>query len=208
MELADKSRGQSEQMVSRTTLANAQHQAGELTESRQQFKKSEVLQKKGPTDTTEFYYSLWGFYYYDLLLASGEWREVQQRAEQTLKQLTNVDKDVLSASLDPLSLGQASLQQALDANAEWIKSEPSSKLSLDLQIPIKLTESVLVNNLLANKADAVAKENTLDDASLSTLQQAKDWLDQAVEGLRKASHEEFLPRGLLARACYYRFVAC
>ncbi len=55
----------------------------------------------------------------------------------------------------------------------------------------------------------------VDGASLSTLpnQQtleqalttAKDWLDQALDGLRAAGTEHHLPRGLLARASYHRY---
>ncbi len=36
------------------------------------------------------------------------------------------------------------------------------------------------------------------------LQQAKNWLNQAVDGLRESGNQDDLPRGLLARAAYYR----
>ncbi|MEE9351554.1 MAG: hypothetical protein V3U78_04785 [Thiotrichaceae bacterium] len=212
VEFADKSGNWESQVINRTTLADAQHQAGELAESHHTFKEAEALQKERQTGYPQLY-SLQGFRYCDLLLTAGEWREVRRRAEQTLTWAEQQGTLLLDIALNQLSLGRASLQQALDANREWVKSEPSSKLSLDMQIPIKLAEPVLgndllANSLLANKVDAVAKDNTLDDANLSSLQQTKNWLDQSVEGLRKSGHEEYLPLGLLARACYYRFVVC
>ena len=63
-----------------------------------------------------------------------------------------------------------------------------------MRIPLKLAASHLANKV--------------DDASLPPLPQANSWLDKAVEGLRKSGTEHHLPRGLLARACYYRFAAC
>jgi len=39
----------------------------------------------------------------------------------------------------------------------------------------------------------------------STLGEAKNLLDKAVERLRNADREDHIPRGLLVRACYYRF---
>ena len=37
------------------------------------------------------------------------------------------------------------------------------------------------------------------------LNEAKKWLDEAVEGLRNSGNQDELPRGLLARAGYYRY---
>ncbi len=47
--------------------------------------------------------------------------------------------------------------------------------------------------------------STLHSGVSESLQTAKKRLDQAVEGLRKAGQEDYLPRGLLDRAGYHRW---
>jgi outer membrane PBP1 activator LpoA protein len=46
-----------------------------------------------------------------------------------------------------------------------------------------------------------------DSRSIEAMQRAKNWLDQAVDGLREAGTEHNLPWGLLARAAWGRWAA-
>ena len=106
VEFADKSGNWESQVINRTTLADAQHQAGELAESHHTFKEAEALQKERQTGYPQLY-SLQGFRYCDLLLTAGEWREVRRRAEQTLTWAEQQGTLLLDIALNQLSLGRS-----------------------------------------------------------------------------------------------------
>jgi tetratricopeptide (TPR) repeat protein len=137
-------------VISRTTLADALHQAGQLEEAEAAFCEVEEMQKEIQPQFP-LLYSLWGFRYCDLLLGQGEYREVQSRAGQTLEWAKQHGVGLLTIALDHLSLGRAYLLQA-------------------------------------------QQEGTRDFA------QAMAHLERAVDGLRQAGQQDYLPRGLLARA--------
>ena len=102
------------QMATRTTLADALHQAGKPQEAQALFTEAEELQQQTQPETPKLQ-SLWGFRYCDLLLCNNQWQEVQDRCHQTLawleKQTNNAS--LLDPALDQLSLGRAYLQQAI-----------------------------------------------------------------------------------------------
>ena len=68
----------------RTTLADALHQAGRLSEAEAAFREAEEMQKERQPQFP-LLYSLQGFHYCDLLLSQGKYQEVQSRASQTLE---------------------------------------------------------------------------------------------------------------------------
>ena len=116
VDLADRSGDAFKRMVSRTTLADALHQAGRLSEAQALFRQAEEMQKERDPQYP-LLYSLGGFRYCDLLLGQGEVREVQNRATETLewaKQLVYVGRGLglWDIALDHLSLGRAYLLQA------------------------------------------------------------------------------------------------
>jgi tetratricopeptide (TPR) repeat protein len=137
----------------RTTLADALHQAGEMTEAESLFQKAEGMQKKEEPEYS-FLYTIHGYRYCDLMLGLRQYREVQKRAEQTLKLAKKV-RFLLDIGLDNLSLGRSHLLQAIDEGAK------------DFTKPL-------------------------------------DYLDRAVDGLREAGQQDYLSRGLLARAAVFR----
>ena len=196
VKLADQSGNAFWCMASRTTFADAHHQTGKLATSSESFSEAEKLQQELQPDYPQLY-AVQGFQYCDLLLAAGEWREVQKRARQSLEYQHEGWYPLLFIALDKLSLGRASLQQAIievpnsNQTVGWISAASSTAIAPDV---------VLV------KVDG-ASLSTLQDNSeyKETLQTAKDWLNQAVDGLRKAGNEDDTPRGLLARASYYRY---
>jgi tetratricopeptide (TPR) repeat protein len=181
VDLADRSGDAFLRVVSRTTLADALHQAGRWEESAETFREAEALQAQWQPQYPRLY-SLPGYRYCDLLLSRVEpeagsaldglvadleavrrlreaCREVRERAEQTLEWFE--DKyPLLSIALDHLSLGRAHLGLALTAPGE---------------------------------------EAAEDFA------QATEHLDRVVDSLRQSGQEDDLPRGLLARAALLRF---
>lgn len=157
---ADQSGDLFRRMRSRTTHANALHQAGQAALARERFLAAEALQQEWQPDSPRLH-SLPGFRYCDLLLAQGETAAVLERAEYAFE-IAKRNSWLLHIALDQLSLGRAQLQQVLE------QSTP--------------------NHPLSGKKHA----------------QAADWLEQAVVGLRASGRQEYLPRGLLARATLFR----
>ena len=99
----------------RTALADGLHQAGQAVEAEGLFREAEaMLHKRQPE--YPFLYSLQGFRFCDLLLSSGRYKEVRERAEQTLEWSTQ-EKFLLDIALDSLSLGRAHLQEAREGGS-------------------------------------------------------------------------------------------
>jgi tetratricopeptide (TPR) repeat protein len=110
VEYADRSGDGFQRCGKRTTLADALHQAGELTEADRLFREAEQLQKEEQPQYP-YLYSLQGFRFCDLLLSRGNMREVLERAAQTLEWAKTGGLSLLTLALDTLSLGRACWQQ-------------------------------------------------------------------------------------------------
>ena len=105
VELADRSSGWEERIMSCIAIADALHQAGSFGEAEAAFREAEEMQKQ---DQPEFplLYSVQGYQYCDLLLSQGKYAEVQRRASQTIE-IAKRNKWLLDIALDHLSLGRA-----------------------------------------------------------------------------------------------------
>lgn len=193
---ADKSRDEFQCMSKRTTLADAQHQSGDLAAAAENFAAAEALQKQRQAEYPQLY-ALGGFRYCDLLLTRGEWREVLRRAEQTLEYRHENWYSLLHIALDQLSLGRAYLQQAISLGIPATENNPSRQA---WQNAAAARDCPLENLRLPERIG----DSSSDTASLSALQQTENRLNQALVGLRKAGAEHHLPRGLLALAGYRR----
>ncbi|MCG3155790.1 MAG: hypothetical protein DKINENOH_02398 [bacterium] len=169
VDFADRSRDGFIKESMRTTLADALHQAGELTEAQKLFREAEAMQKQRQPEFP-FLYSLRGFQFCDLLLSQGQYQEVQKRARQTLEWAKKY-LGLLDVALDKLSLGRAFLLLAL--------SEVEGQA------------------LVETTARALGAPGQYFD-------QAREYLQQAVAGLREAGRQDHLPRALFARAACYR----
>ncbi|MCZ7361009.1 MAG: hypothetical protein O8C55_13135 [Candidatus Methanoperedens sp.] len=111
VELADRSGDTFQRMARRTTLADALHQMGSISESEALFHEAEELQKKRQPEYP-LLYSLGGFRYCDLLQSQGKYKDVLSRAGQTIE-IARENRWLLDIALDYLSLGRAHLLQAL-----------------------------------------------------------------------------------------------
>ena len=111
IQFADRINDAFEKIADVTTLADALHQAGQLTEAEATFREAEEIQKKVQPDFS-LLYSLWGFRYCDLLLSQRDYAKVGRRASQTLEWTKQYSGDLLGIALDNLSLGCAHLLQS------------------------------------------------------------------------------------------------
>jgi hypothetical protein len=178
---ADRSEDAFWKMGTRTTHADAAHQAGRRAEAKTLFVEAEQMQKKGQPDYP-LLYSLQGFRYCDLLLVYPEraaWKSmfpgaglspvihaqdvrtdchvVSQRAAETLKWVTG-KLGLLDEALDHLTLGRAALYAAV-----------------------------------------------LEGSGFRLLNSDTSHIDDAVSVLRRSGNMDDLPRGLLTRA-WLRFL--
>jgi tetratricopeptide (TPR) repeat protein len=108
VELADRSGEAFQRMSKRTTLADALHQAGRLTEAEAAFREAEAMQKERQPQLP-LLYSLAGYRYCDLLLGQGQVEEVQRRTSQTLEWAKQYGLSLLTIALDHLTLGRAAM---------------------------------------------------------------------------------------------------
>ncbi|MCP5054634.1 MAG: hypothetical protein GY940_46140, partial [bacterium] len=111
---ADKSEDEFWQEASRTTLADALHQAGRFRAAGQRFREAEAMQRKTQPQF-QFLYALAGYFFCDLLLSDADTPEdvarVVKRAEQTLE-WGNQYGNLLDIALNHLTLGRARMQAA------------------------------------------------------------------------------------------------
>jgi len=151
---ADRRRNWQQQIIQRTALADALHQAGEISAAEGLFREAEAMQTQEQPEYP-YLYSVRGYQFCDLLLSQGKYQEVLKRAMQIIKWDRYRWMSLLDPALDKLSLSRAFILQA--------RIERSKDFN-----------------------------------------QASDYLNQAVQGLRETGMQHHIPRGLLARAILYR----
>jgi tetratricopeptide (TPR) repeat protein len=205
VELADQSSDAFHRMSKRVRLADALHQAGELTEAYALFAEAEKIQQEWQPEYDRLY-SMQAFLYCDLLLAGGAWQGVRARAEKTIK-IAEEDHWLLDIALDKLSLGRAALQEAIAQAGLPAASGLAPDLACVQPIlgyvePIS-GEDERISGCVERISGAVERIGGCDEP----IRRAVEWLNQAVDGLRKAGDEEFIARGLLARAACSRWAA-
>lgn len=151
VDYADRTGHANYRWVMRTTLADALAQVGGTDDARAHFAEAESMQKEDyPKETC--LYSLQGFQYCDLLLAPLEWRawqarlldatppdaadppstldDIEQRAVQTLDLVLGLSVDILSPSLDYLTLARVALYRSrLEQKPLPDPSDPESHIA-------------------------------------------------------------------------------
>ncbi len=180
----DKELYESQKGITLANLAFAQLQSGNDKEARINFTEAERLQRLLTPDF-KFLYSSQGFNYCDYLLGKGEWKNVLLRTQETIGWVGILGK-LQYIALDQLSLGRASLQQAVVLLS---KANPQFVIETDRDVTLYLSQEKLL----------------FDEASMQQLLIAEKMLNRSVEGLRNAETIIYLPLALLARASCYRW---
>jgi tetratricopeptide (TPR) repeat protein len=185
VELADRSGDAARQMINRTTWADALHQRGRWEESAAVFREAEAMQAELEPKNPQLY-ALRGFQYCDLLLSQVEpeagagldgLAALRALAWRTRKRFRQACRNVLERAKQTL---------------EWMTAQNwPLHIAMD---HLTLGRSHLGLALTTPREDRAAR-----------LVQAAEQLDRAVDGLRWAAQELYLPRSLLARATLRRF---
>ena len=117
--------------ASRTTLANALHQARQKAEAEQLFAQAEAMQRERRPEY-RFLYSLRSHNYCDLLLGFGKWAEVLERAEESLK-ISTRNNWLLAIALDQLSIARAhaAASQSENSTAHYAAAEQSFNTAVE-----------------------------------------------------------------------------
>ncbi len=208
---ADRSRDADWPRLSRTTHADALHQAGRRSEAQARFHEAEAMQAKRHTEY-RLLYSLQGFRYCDLLLAAAEraaWQCILGSAgfqpavsgivpEKTQRAVT--DKALSSREEATSNAAQEARRSGQDVLAPEIQScrAVSQRAARTLQWAEENNLSLLtiaLDHLTLGRA--ALYEAILEGSSLAPCHAS---LQHAVDGLRRAGQQDDLPRGLLTRA--------
>lgn len=127
MDLADRTGDTFLRIAARTSIANTLYHFGHIEEAKQHFEEAEAQQKEIQPDFP-LLYSIQGFKYCDFLLSLEKYQEVIERSEQTLEWAKKSGGNLLTLSLDHLTLGRAYF---LKAQKEGLDDFSLAKDNLD-----------------------------------------------------------------------------
>lgn len=189
---ADRSGDAFQRMTKRITHADAQHQAGRRADAETRFREAEQMQQEMQPDYP-LLYSMGGFRYCDLLLAAPEraaWAEMLKAKGQRLKEGQPISHSAFSVQPSALLQSCRAVSQRAVKMFEWRAANDSL---LDIALDhLTLGRAALYRAILEN-------------SDLRLLTSDLSHTDAAVDGLRRAGTQDYLPRGLLTRA-WLRFL--
>ena len=180
VDYADRSAEGFLQMVNRTTHADALHQAGQENQALRLFREAEAMQAKDQP-SYPLLYSVPGFRYAELLLARAE-RAAWLACLQPAGDRPAIFDEVL-----------ASVEQRATQTLQWAKYYKTSLLTIALNL-LTLNRSTLYTAVLQASALSPAAPAWAVNGRIASE------TDQAVDGLRRAGHQDQLPGALLTRA--------
>ena len=167
-------------LVNRITLADALHKRGEVAAATALFAEVELLQRQRQP-AYPYLYSHAGFQYCDLLLdQGGEPQTHDQTDSQTEPPKPRTGKAGIGGDLFADVRKRANFALTIAERNRWL---------LDIALDHLTLGHAYDPTLAGGDGDPVP---------------ARTHLDEAVNGLRKAGHMDYLPLGLLARAAFRR----
>lgn len=186
-DFADRSGDTFLRLAARTNLADVLHQAGDGAAAGALFAEAEKMQAEWRSDE-KWLYSLGGFRYCDLLLAQEEQALPARRPMAALP-------DAVGRA-PPAERPRFALPPAAQARTAEVKERAAYALAGAKKHNWLL--DIALDHLSLGRAHLLEAEATGDFC------EAADQFDRAVDGLRQAGVQEFLPSGLCARAALRR----
>jgi hypothetical protein len=171
---ADRSGNAEQRMLRHTTYADAQHQAGRRAEAETRFREAEQMLKEMQPDYP-LLYSVQGFQYCDLLLAVPEraaWQQILSlNSQRSTRNLTESWRVVSQRAAQTLKWAEFNNVALLD---------------------------IALDHLTLGRAALYAA--ILEGSDFRLLTPDLSHIDDAVDGLRRAGTQDYLPLGLLTHA--------
>jgi tetratricopeptide (TPR) repeat protein len=207
---ADRSGDAFERSAERTAHADALHQVGRRVEAERRFREAEQMQKEWQPGYP-LLYSQQGFIYCDLLLAAPERAAWQRRSVGVSPAGSPGVPPGGSGGGTPLGLagGTAALLSSCRAVSQraaqtlkWAEMGSQGSL-LDIAINhLTLGRAALYAAILEGRDGALRRPRSPQrgDPTSDDYATARRELDAAVDGLRRAGIQDYIPRGLLTRA--------
>jgi len=190
---ADRSGGARERIINRPALADALHQAGRRDEAAARFVEAERMQKEQQPEYP-LLYSTRGFQYCDLLLSEAEDFLVARRRGAGSSPSEPPSSSSSSPATAEASLARCrEVRERADKTLGWARiGEQGSLLDIALDHLTLARANALDARLLQLDPSFASAKSGIESAAAE--------LEAAVAGLRRAGHQDYLPRGLLVRA--------
>ena len=210
VDLADRSGDEFMKMVNRTTRADALHQAGRVEEARELFGEAEAMQAEQEPQYPRLA-SLAGYRYCDLLLALTPLAPLSQPCPPPSRERgespARSDQRSVEASLP--SPGGAGGSAGRGAGGEGLQAiRQRAEEFFEWRVPSDSILTIALDHLTLGRTHlALARTAGAPEPEPIHLAQATDHLERAVDGLRNAGAQEFIGRGVLARAALHRVTA-
>jgi tetratricopeptide (TPR) repeat protein len=185
VELADDSGDAIVRMLNRTKLADALHQAGRLEESAKAFREAEAMQAERLPKYPRLY-SRCGYRYCDLLLSRAEPKD-------------GSGLTWIATNPEQVRRFREACREVRERAGEAIQIAGENNWLLDIALDhLSLGRAHLGLALTTPDTATPCEEAEVEFA------RSAEYLDRAVEGLRRSGRDDFLPYGLLARAAFRR----
>jgi tetratricopeptide (TPR) repeat protein len=181
---ADRSADSIQRVCSRTTLADILHQAGNHADALTLFRSAEALFAQ--TSRYPFLYSEPGFAYWNCILAKSEKAAWRRQIAQAKTELLSIPFSQEPATVDLRTCQE--VKARAEATLAWVKVVSNTNLDVSL------------NQLTLGRAEqyeAITEGTSIDPCHA--------FVEQAMDGLRRAGSQDQILRGLLTRA-WLRFL--
>jgi len=199
VDYADRNDDTGGQFTKRTTLADAKHQAGRGAEALELFREAEAMSAKA-TPKYPLLYSLWGYRYCDLLLATPEraaWGKMLALDLYQLKDTTkanSTDNSKLTTHNSFVTTCRE-VEKRVAQTLNWAEGSSATPLLDFAWDHLTLGRAAFYRAILTDSMTEQAE----------AIKAARQELSSAVDGLRHAGTQLFVPLSLLSRA-WLRFM--
>jgi tetratricopeptide (TPR) repeat protein len=173
-------------MVTRTTHADALHQADRRDEAGALFREAERMQAERQSDYP-LLYSIPGFVYWDLLLSEAEREAGNTEGEVKKKKEIALCRTVCERAAHALEISERN---------HWLLDIALDHLTLGRAA---LYAAILESRSRQREQAQTSPPPTSEESQRGLTRTAAE-LDHAVSGIRRAGSQDHLPRGLLTRA--------
>ncbi len=207
---ADRSGGAFQRLRARAHRADALYQAGRRDEAERCIREAEEIQRNREP-ACPLLYSVQGFVYCDVFLAAPE-RAVWQHSIDIRHTRSGVKLASIPSARGNIHFEPPISRVGLVENCNAIEQRVTQTLGwtfkdrwlVDIGLAhLALGRAVLYRSILGSTDTDLSSKGLNGGDAVSTLTKARTHLDSAVDGLRHAGFQDYIPLGLLSRAWFF-----